>query len=464
LGVALGQAEANRVLGEVHLRRGQLGQAVSVFDRSIRSFRAQQAPAPLGRALLGDAEANRRRANPRRAEDLFTEARQLAAASEQVGQESSAMLGLGQIARVRGQTQVAAPLLDEAAKRFERQGRLAQAAAAVLEQARLALTRGDLDEAGRLASRGAMLAREAGTQAGETGPEALAATVQSALSLTLGQVERARELAAQALSRADREGDAQAQIEAQLEVAEVDLAAEDLNTAVNDFNRVASRAAESESPLAEGLARVGLGRILLRRGLWEEASAAHLEQIARFKTADDPAAQALAQLGVGEAQRNLGATDEARRAFVEAQRLYAEVESPLGQAEAYQGEAQTAMTAAPPKFEVANKRYARALELVERVGTGLQDAAQRASFFDRAASLYSEAIYAAVRQEDSARTVEVARGYAGRAGKAGRAAAGQRLREYEQLIPTKGNELTKEEVERNKGYIRALGEARKILG
>ena len=28
LGVALGQAEANRVLGEVHLRRGQLGQAV----------------------------------------------------------------------------------------------------------------------------------------------------------------------------------------------------------------------------------------------------------------------------------------------------------------------------------------------------------------------------------------------------------------------------------------------------
>ncbi len=143
------------------------------------------------------------------------------------------------------------------------------------------------------------------------------------------------------------EGDAQTRIEAQLQVAEADLAAEDLNTAVNDFNRVASRAAESESPLAEGLARVGLGRVLLRRGLWEEASAAHLEQVARFKTADDPAAQALAQLGVGEAQRNLGATDEARRAFVEAQRLYAEVESPLGQAEAYQGEAQTAMTAEP---------------------------------------------------------------------------------------------------------------------
>jgi hypothetical protein len=86
------------------------------------------------------------------------------------------------------------------------------------------------------------------------------------------------------------------------------------------------------------------------------------------------------------------------------------------------------------------------------------------SFFDRAASLYSEAIYAAVRQEDNARAGEVARDYAGLVGKAGRAAAGQRLREYEQLIPTKGNELTKEEVERNKGYIRALGEARKILG
>jgi hypothetical protein len=113
---------------------------------------------------------------------------------------------------------------------------------------------------------------------------------------------------------------------------------------------------------------------------------------------------------------------------------------------------------------VANKRYARALELIERVGTGLKGATQRVSFFDRAASLYSEAIYAAVRQEDSVRAVEVARGYSGRAGKAGRAAAGQRLREYEQLIPTRGNDLTKEEVERNKGYIRALGEARKILG
>ena len=169
-------------------------------------------------------------------------------------------------------------------------------------------------------------------------------------------------------------------------------------------------------------------------------------------------------MGVGEAQRNLGSTDEARRAFVEAQRLYAEVESPLGQAEAYQGEAQTAMTAEPPKFEVANKRYARALELVEQVGTGLKDAGQRVSFFDRAASLYSEAIYAAVRQEDNERALELTHGYAGRAGKAGRSAAGQRLREYEQLIPTKGNELTKEEIERNKGYIRTLGDARRALG
>ena len=76
--------------------------------------------------------------------------------------------------------------------------------------ARLALTHGELDETGRLASRGATLAREAGTQAGEAGPEALAATVQSALSLTLGQVERARELAAQAFAAAGRVGDVDA--------------------------------------------------------------------------------------------------------------------------------------------------------------------------------------------------------------------------------------------------------------
>ena len=35
------------------------------------------------------------------------------------------------------------------------------------------------------------------------------------------------------------------------------------------------------------------------------------------------------------------------------------------------------MTAEPPKFEVASKRYARALELVEGVGIGLKDATRR---------------------------------------------------------------------------------------
>ena len=117
-GGALGQAEANRLLGEVNLRRGQLSQAIAVFDRAIRAMRTLKAQLPYARATLGAAEAYRRKGTPRKAEDLFTEARDLARETGHAVLEARAALGLGQIARHRGLSATALPLLQESERQL----------------------------------------------------------------------------------------------------------------------------------------------------------------------------------------------------------------------------------------------------------------------------------------------------------------------------------------------------------
>src|SRR5258708_1983399 len=141
LGSGLGTAEANRVLGEVQLRRGQLAQSIATFDRAARAFQALRVRPQQAHALLGSAEANRRKSLPRKAEDLFAQARAAAGETGQTGVEAATQLGLGQIARQRGQA-AAAQLLAGAAEELERAGRPALAALAEIERAQLALTRG----------------------------------------------------------------------------------------------------------------------------------------------------------------------------------------------------------------------------------------------------------------------------------------------------------------------------------
>ena len=74
-----------------------------------------------------------------------------------------------------------------------------------------------------------------------------------------------------------------------------------------------------------------------------------------------------------------------------------------------------------------------------------------------------EAIHAAARELNAERALALAGRYGERAGREGRAEAAQKLREFEQRLPIKGPDLTREEIDRNKSIGRILAHARKAL-
>src|SRR5262249_20554726 len=262
------------------------------------------------------------------------EARTVASETEQPTLEAAALLGQGQIARQRGQSTAAATLLEDAAQRLERAKRPAVAAQAVVESARLALTRGELDRARALSARTRALTEEATRQTDEPDPLAAALLVEEDLALALGQLEGARARAEEASGAAERERDGLSAIRAALGRAEVELRAENLDAAVQAFNRALDLARAGEATVEGALASLGLAGVLLRRGLYEEAAIGHQEQLARLRVADDVAVLAQAHEGIGEARRELGDLPAARQAFAEAQQLYRESDNLLGQATA----------------------------------------------------------------------------------------------------------------------------------
>lgn len=458
---ALGEAESNRVLGEVQIRRGQLGQAITVFDRAARAFKMLRARVPYARALLGSGEAQRRKANPRKAEDLFAEARVVGDETEHAAIAAIAMLGLGRIARQRGLSTTTEPLLEQSAIQLEAANRPGAAAQAMVERARLALTQGKLGLASGLAARARELAAAEEHLTGEPGPITAAATVESAIALALNRLDVAHVRAAEALNLSERENDALPHVEALLSRGGVELRSENLDAAVATYNDVLKEAKASELAVAESMAHIGLARVLLRRGLWEEAALGHQEQIARLRAADEAEALVLAQIGVAAARHGQGELAAARQAYVEAQRLAVQSDAVLSQAEALHGEARVLLDV--PEIEAAVGRFTQALTLIERVGDALTDTHDQTSFYDGRAAIYADAIYASAREQNASRALELARHYAGRSDRAGHAAAGQRLKEYEQSIPTRGADLTKEQIEQNKAIARILSDARQAL-
>src|SRR5262249_46662753 len=150
------------------------------------------------------------------------------------------------------------------------------------------------------------LAEEATRQTSEPGPIAAALLVEEDLALALGQLEVARVRVEEAIASAQREGDGLSAIHAALGRAEMELRAENLDAAVHAFNRALDLARAGEAAIEEALASLGLARVLLRRGLYEEAAIGHQEQLARLRAADDVAALAQAHEGIGEARRELG--------------------------------------------------------------------------------------------------------------------------------------------------------------
>jgi tetratricopeptide (TPR) repeat protein len=280
------------------------------------------------------------------------------------------------------------------------------------------------------------------------------------VALLRGELAEARAFAAAAVLHAQQEADEVWRAEAALLTGEVELAADDLQAAVTAFHSAQRVAHDCEAQVAEGLAQVGLARVLLRRELYAEAVNGHQEMLFRFRVTDEPEAQALVQLGLGEARRQLGDPEAAQQAFNEALQLYTGCDNPLGQSDACRGLANVLVGQGNTE---ARSQFAQAIALVEQVGEALSNAAVRAGFFDTRAPLYADAIAAAANSQDGERVNDLVASYRERATKSGRLALAQRLQEFEHVIPLKSDDLTAEELTHNKAVAHALADARRSL-
>ena len=456
-----GTAEANWILGEVHLRRGQLAQSVKVFDRSVRAFRAQRSQIALAQSLLGTAEAHLRHNEPRRAEVFFGEAESVAASAEQPGLEAIARTGLARIARQSGHLDEAIRLLDEATRQSEGLNRLSDAAHALIEQAQATLNKGELSRAQELAERAQHLAEQAIEATGERGPVAESLVALSAIAAVTGDFASARQHAAEAVGRAAVEGDTWPVIQAALASAEVELLSGNLSAAVSGFNAALSHAKDAEARLQESLANIGLARVLSRRGLDDEAVILLQEHMPQLRAANDVVALAQTLTATGHAQHALRNIDAAHQSFEMARALATEHRLALQEIAALHGIGRS--LADVPEMEAASEQYSQAIERVEHISGAIQNAERRAGFVGTYVELYCEAIRLAALDRNGERGAALARWFAGSAYREGVDRAIQRLREYEQQIPIRGADLTKEQIERNKEVVRLVQEARKVL-
>lgn len=420
---APGGADVNRLLGEINLQRGQLAQSVSLFERAMRAYKTLRAQAPYLRAALGAAESNRRRAQPRKATDLFTEARGLAQEIGQPAFEATAILGLGRIARAQGDHNAGA-LLDDASRRYRDLRRSLDEASASCERARLDLAHGKLDAATRLIHQARRLTHKK-SPLDTRAAEATVFAVWSEVAVTSGQFDEARAHAHEALVLAEAAGDNEARIAATLSGAEADLRADNLQAAVNGFNSAANLAQAREATVADISASVGLARVLLRRGLWEEAATALHEALPRLRAAGEAPGQIVAGICLAEARRRLNERDAAREVLAGALRAARAAEYPLLEADALAEEGRWLRDGG--EAEAASGRFTAAIALVKRVASGIKDVGSRAIFYDGYANLYAEALTALAAEPATTEVATLAENYEMAATGAGRATVAQYL-------------------------------------
>ena len=458
---ALGTAESNRVLGAVYLLRGQLNQSIAVFDRAARALESLRARLPYTHALLGSAEANRRKGVPRKAEDLFAEAREIASEVERSDLASVALLGLGRMARVHGQSDQATEALTQAGSQLEAADLPALAAQAYLELALLEITRGRFDVAAEHIQHAEHLAQSAASLASGTVPASIVALTHSALASATGQLDTARARATEALRLAQQESDSYFSAIALLALADIELSAEKPDAAVRLFNRVQSLPQATDAAPVQALADLGLARVLLQRGLWDEALIAHQETVPRLRAAGDRLSLVFVHRGTAEAHLQQGSPDPARQASLEMKRTAQACGAPLLVAEANHLEGRALFELG--ELEAAVGALSQAIGQVTEVANSLADAAQRARFFGSRHTLWADAVHLSARELNEERTHGLATQYRSLADTDGRAAAAQRLREYEQAIPQRSSDLTKEELQRNRKIVQLLESARKTL-
>ena len=138
--------------------------------------------------------------------------------------------------------------------------------------------------------------------------------------------------------------------------------------------------------------------------------------------------------------------------------MYQQQRQPLGESDARYERA--GILLAREQLDLARNDLTRAIELVERVMHTLRSPEQWSMFLHQYAELYAQAAIAAVRRNRDAEALAILSSFARIAGED---AIVQHIKDYENSVPTSGDELTEDEVAANKDLVRRLRELRKRL-
>lgn len=150
-------------------------------------------------------------------------------------------------------------------------------------------------------------------------------------------------------------------------------------------------------------------------------------------------------LSLGLARRGSGQLDEAQSDLEQALTLYRQQQQPLGEADTQYALAGVWLARHEPAQALTAMN--RAIELVEQVMKTLTTAQQWTTFLRQYSELYAQAAITLVllQQEEQARTL-----LTGYVRIAGATEIARQIKDYIASIPTGGEEMSREESERNK--------------
>jgi transcriptional regulator with GAF, ATPase, and Fis domain len=190
-GYILGMASVLQNIGIAHLRMGNLVEASTYFDRSLRTARQVSDPVRAALALLGKAEIHQQRGEHRQARRDYQDALETCLLHQYVFGTAIAYVGLAQVALGAGDTDDARAIWEKARHAVARAGNRGDAhIEALLVAARLALASGDA----AAALESAETARTESVRTGAKIAESRALAVLAQAHMAAGRVEQADDL------------------------------------------------------------------------------------------------------------------------------------------------------------------------------------------------------------------------------------------------------------------------------
>jgi len=246
--------------------------------------------------------------------------------------------------------------------------------------------------------------------------------------------------------------------EALLGLAQTRLSRSELDAASSTFLEAGRQYQLLGSTDGDGWAMLGLAQTLIGQELWDEAIENGEGAFTRFNQTGDLVGQADTILALGLAQRGKDNLDEAASRFEQAVMLYQQQHRPLGEADARYERAGVFLARGP--LDLAINDLSQAIALVERVMNTLSTPEQWSLFLNQYADLYAQAAITEARRNQDSKAKEILSSFARIAGNA---AIAQHLKTYEESVPTKGEDLTEDEIRANRDLIRRIRELRRSL-